>query len=220
MRVLDLLFSPGVRLSFRRLVCCAALTATPISGARAQSPRIPDLAMLRPGDLVRVSVWRKPEMSGDYILAADSTIKHPLYREIRLAGLSVREARERLVVFLRDFENSPQVSIEPLFRVSVFGEVQNPSLYTMPPETSIAQAVAMAGGVTERGRMDHVRLLRDGRESVVDLNSAITDAIKTPIASGDQIIVARRSRIFRDYALPILTSVGSIAAVINVFYRR
>ena len=124
------------------------------------------------------------------------------------------------MAFLKNLENSPQVAIEPLFRVSVFGEVQNPSLYTMSPETSIAQAVAIAGGVTERGRMDHIRVLRDGRETVVDLNSATTDAIKTPVASGDQIIVARRGRFFRDYALPVLQSVGSIAAVVSIFYRR
>ena len=220
MRVLDLLFSPGIRQNFRRLACCAALSATPVSGAWAQSPRTPDLAILRPGDLVRVSVWRKPELSGDFLLAADSTIKHPLYREIKIAGLSVRDARERLVLFLKDLENSPQVAIEPLFRVSIIGEVRIPSLYPLPPETTIAQAVAIAGGATEKGALDRVRLLRDGHETLIDLYSATTDAIRAPIASGDQIIVSRRRSVFREYALPILQSVGSIASIVGIFYRR
>ena len=208
----------------RRSVCStiavALLSAAPWVPVLAQSSRAPDASILRPGDLVRVTVWRKPELSGDFLIAADSTIKHPLYREIKVAGLSVRDARERLVVFLRDLENSPQVAIEPLFRVSVFGEVRTPSLYTLSPETNIAQAVAIAGGVTEKGRLDRVRLLRDGRETVIDLNSATTDAIRTPIASGDQIIVARRRSFFREYALPVVQTVGSVAAVVSIFYRR
>ena len=123
----------------------ATIGAIP-SRAAAQAPVRIDETVIRAGDLVRVTVWRKPELSGDFLIAADSSLKHPLYREVKVAGLSVAAARERLVAFLKNLENSPQVAIEPLFRVSIFGEVRSPSLYTLSPETNIAQAVAIAGG--------------------------------------------------------------------------
>ena len=186
----------------------------------AQSTRQPDQTVLRPGDLVRVTVWRKPELSGDFLVATDSTLKHPLYREVKVAGLMVGAARERLVGFLRSFENSPQVAIEPLFRVAVGGEVRSPNLYTLSPETSVAQAVALAGGPTERGQLDRIRLLRDGHETIVDLNSATSEAISTSVASGDKIVVPRQHRFFRDYGIQILQAVGAVAAVAGLFYRR
>ena len=186
----------------------------------AQTTRQPEQTVLRPGDLVRVTVWRKPELSGDFLVASDSTLKHPLYREVKLAGLMIGAARERLVEFLRSFENSPQVAIEPLFRVAVGGEVRVPNLYTLSPETSIAQAVALAGGPTERGQLDRIRLLRDGRELIVDLNSATSEATRASVASGDQIIIPRQRRFFRDYGIPILQAAGAVAAISNLFYRR
>ena len=35
---------------------------------------------LNPGDQVRIVVWRKAEFSGDFAVAANGTIAHPLYR--------------------------------------------------------------------------------------------------------------------------------------------
>ena len=194
-------------------------TGTPKACA-GQQARQPEQTVIRPGDLVRVTVWRKPELSGDFLVATDSSLKHPLYREVKIAGLMVGAAREKLVEFLRGFENSPQVAIEPLFRVAVGGEVRVPNLYTLSPETSIAQAVALAGGPTERGQIDRIRLLRDGHETFVDLNSATSDAISTSVASGDQIVIPRQHRFFRDYGIPILQAAGAVAAISGLFYRR
>ncbi len=175
--------------------------------------------VIRPGDLVRVTVWRKPELSGDFLVAADSTLKHPLYREVRVAGMSAAAAREKLVTYLKVLETSPQVSIEPLVRVSVGGEVRNPNLYSLAPETSIAQAVAQAGGATERGRLDRVRLLRGGRETVLDLTTATAEALNAPVASGDQIYVAKGSTVWREVILPSLQVVGGLAAIAGLFLR-
>jgi protein involved in polysaccharide export with SLBB domain len=176
--------------------------------------------VLRPGDLVRVTVWRKPELSGDFLVAADSALKHPLYREFRIAGMTVAAARGRIVMYLSTLENSPQVSIEPLFRVAVGGEVRIPNLYTLSPETSIAQAVALAGGPSDRGRIDRVRLLREGRETLIDLTATSGFGVNASVASGDQIIVGRRTMVFRDYIVPTVLVLGSLASISSLFVRR
>jgi protein involved in polysaccharide export with SLBB domain len=205
--------------SFRSVLTAVALATTSVC-AHAQSSAPALTLVLRPGDMVRVNVWRKPELSGDFLVAADSTLKHPLYREVKVAGLTVPAARDKIVQYLTALETSPQLSIEPLFRVSVGGEVRNPSLYSLSPETSIAQAVALAGGPTERGRIDRVRLMRGGRETMLDLTQATADALSAPISSGDQILVGRASNKMRDYVLPIFGTLGGLAAIASLIINH
>src|SRR5215210_2620316 len=40
-----------------------------------------DQTMLSPGDSVRIVVWRKPEFSGDFVIAPDGSVSHPLFRD-------------------------------------------------------------------------------------------------------------------------------------------
>ena len=213
--------------SLRRLIVLASAIVPTLCGgatnglsAQEPSPASTASLVLRPGDLVRIAVWRKPELSGDFLIGADSTLKHPLYREVRVAGLSAAAAREQIALYLRALESNPQVSIEPLVRVSVGGEVRNPNLYTLSPETSVSQAVALAGGPTERGRLDQVRLVRDGRLTMLDLSAPDATILATPVASGDQISLQRRSAVFRDYGLPAFNVLGGLAAVLGLFIGR
>ena len=220
MSVLNAVFHGNARRMTRAPLLAAGAGLLVFGTAAAQIPQAGTSMVLRPGDLVRVSVWRKPELSGDFLVAADSTLKHPLYRDVRVAGLTVSAARARIVDYLKTLENAPQISIEPLFRVSVGGEVRSPNLYALSPETSIAQAVALAGGPSERGRLDQVRLFRAGQETMIDLTKASADALDAPVASGDQIIVSRRSAVFRELVLPSLGALSFFASIANLFVRR
>ena len=176
-------------------------------------------AMLAPGDMVRIEVWRQPELSGEFAIAADGSIRHPLYRDVQVAGVPLTTAEERLRSFLRQFETTPQFVISPLLAVAVGGEVRQPSLYTLPPEVTIAEAVARAGGPTERGRLSRVRLLRDGRELKLDLTQPDAELAQMPIRSGDQILIGRRRDIWRDYIAPAASVTGAVASVVVAITR-
>jgi polysaccharide export outer membrane protein len=174
---------------------------------------------LEVGDLVRVTVWRRPELTGDFRVGGDGALRHPLYQQVKVAGMTIPQTQAQLQTYLRTLEASPQVVVEPLFRVSVGGEIRQPNLYSLPPETSIAQVVALAGGPTERGRLDRVRLVRDGRATVIDLTSTSSAVAAMPIESGDQIFVARRGSAFHDAVVPAVGIVGALAAVANLLRR-
>jgi len=171
---------------------------------------------LNPGDVVRITVWRKPELSGDFVIAGDGSVSHPLYRDVRVTGMPLAAVETRLREFLGKLESNPQFVIEPLLRVAVAGEVRQPNLYTLRPETSIAQAVAMAGGPTDRGRRDRVVLVRDNREQVISLRVANHSGAGMPVRSGDQIMVERDSAVFRDVIAPMISILGATAAVVSV----
>jgi len=174
-----------------------------------------DSTALAPGDAVRITVWRKPELSGEFAITANGTVAHPLYREVQVAGMPLAAAERRLRAVLEKYEANPQFVVEPLLRVAVSGEVRTPNLYSLPPETSIAQAVALAGGATERGQLDRVRLVRQARETVINLRRPDATGGSMPVRSGDQIVVDRRTSAW-DYIGPTVTVLGALAAVASV----
>jgi protein involved in polysaccharide export with SLBB domain len=197
------------------LALIALLAAPPLA---AQSSSSGDL-ILRPGDVVRVTVWRSAELSGEFAITGDGTLAHPLYRDVVVGGVDVATAEQRIRQLLSGLESNPRFVVQPLLRVSLGGEVRQPSLYTLPPETSIAQAVAMAGGATERGRLDRVRLLRGGGEVRVDLTDPQGGWAQSLIRSGDQLFVERRVSVFRDYIAPAGSIVAALVSLVGIATR-
>jgi polysaccharide export outer membrane protein len=163
---------------------------------------------LAPGDQIRITVWRKPEMSCDCTVAGNGTIIHPLYRDVQVIGVPLTTVEERLRTFLARYEQNPQFVIQPLVKIVVGGEVRTPNIYSVPPETTIAQAIAIAGGPTERGVL---------REIKMDISRPDSDAGVLQIRSGDQILIGRRGRSALEYISPVTSSIAAIAAIISIF---
>jgi polysaccharide export outer membrane protein len=172
---------------------------------------------LAPGDSIRVVVWRKPEMSGDFIIGSDGTITHPLYQAVRVGGIPFTSARANIRTFLARFEQDPQFVAEPLLRVAVSGEVGQPRVYALRPETTIGEAVAQAGGPREDANRDKVRVLRkdaSGSQREFFVSLLEPDASSSMrVHSGDQIVVDRRRSFFREIFLPGLSVIGSAASI-------
>lgn len=180
--------------------------------------------MLTAGDSVRIMVWRKPEFSGEFAVAADGSVSHPLYRDVQVGGVPLAVAQANMRSYLETYDQTPQFVMEPLFRVAVQGEVNRPNVYALGPQTSIAEAIAHAGGPTQFGRADRVRLVRTGtsgspRQLRVDLTHPETGAARLPVQSGDQIVVERRRSFFSEVIVPALTVVGA-AASIGIFINN
>jgi polysaccharide export outer membrane protein len=198
-------------LAFAMLVLTLQAAAQEPAGSKVQS-------VLTPGDSVRIEVWRKPEFSGDFVVAPDGTITHPLFRSVRVAGLPFATAEANLRTFLGQYEENPQFVMEPLIRVAVSGEVPRPIVFAARPETSIGEAVARAGGTTQFGARNRVRVIRlepngGQQQIVIDLSDPRKTEGTLPVRSGDQIVVDRRKSFFRDIMVPALGIIGSVASL-------
>jgi polysaccharide biosynthesis/export protein len=205
------------RLLLLPLVFIVVGTTRPAS-ILAQSPASPsEQVSLNPGDSVRITVWRKPEFSGDFIVAPDGTITHPLYQAVRVGGVPFATAEANVRSFLSKFEQDPQFVMEPLVLVAVSGEVGRPQVFAVRPETSIAEAVARSGGPTQYGQREKVRVLRrtgtQQRELIVNLLDPQGTSSNIRVHSGDQIVVDRKRSFFREVFLPALGVVGSVASL-------
>lgn len=198
-----------------------AVAPRPVLAQAPVAATLPGASALNPGDVVRITVWRKPELSGDFVIAGDGTVSHPLYRDIRVTGIPMEAVETRIRDFLSKLEANPQFVVEPLIRVAVSGEVRQPNLYTLRPETSLAQAVAMAGGPTERGRRDRLRLVRQNHEIVVDLRRPDQSGAGMLVLSGDQVVVEQQRAVYRDVVGPMVSILGATAAIVSVIlYSR
>jgi polysaccharide export outer membrane protein len=209
-----------------RWTLAAAFAATVSADASAQNQlpagaaRADSGAVLRPGDQLRITVWRKPEYSGDFLVGGNGALRHPLFQEVVIAGVPLATAHARLEGVLKRYEESPSFVLEPLLRVAVTGEVRTPNLYAFTPEVTVAQAIALAGGVTDRGRLDYVQLTRGGRRTGVDLTRPDGRGALTTVRSGDQIAVTRRRNILTDFVLPVSSVVAAVGTIIQVYRTR
>ena len=183
------------------------------STAGAQSSESQGLA---PGDQIRITVWRKPEMSCDCTVSGNGSIIHPLYRDVQVVGVPLSTVEERLRTFLARYEQNPQFVIQPLVRIVVGGEVRTPNIYSVPPETTISQAIALAGGPTDRGNLREVKVIRDRNEIKFDVSRPESDAGVLQIRSGDQILIGRRGRSAIEYIAPVSSSIAAVAAIISI----
>lgn len=195
----------------------ATLLIAPLGSASAQrQASVLSDPVLRVGDALRITVWRQPELSGEFVIGTDSTLMHPVYQSVKVAGAPVSVVKERLRSLLTTYEQDVQLVVEPLFPVTVAGEVRQPNLYRLRRGTTFAQAVALAGGPTELGRLDKVSVIRRDGGMVINLGSGYSRYEGLTIASGDQILVARRSsfNLLRDVMYPLASITAAVAAVL------
>ncbi|HEX7845144.1 MAG TPA: polysaccharide biosynthesis/export family protein [Chitinophagaceae bacterium] len=159
---------------------------------------IPELRIQR-NDLLSIQVYSastKPEIDALYNLPAgaegaapsvngflvdgNGNIEYPRLGSIKAEGLTKQELADAIkkkltqpVELLRD----PTVIIRFLnYKITVLGNVGREGLVTLPGEKlTILEAIGMAGGITDYGQKDRVKIIRetDGKRSMgyVDLSS-------------------------------------------------
>lgn len=206
-----------------RLIWAAATAATLLlaSPAAAQSGAVAPASVqtLRPGDVVKITVWRQPELSGEFRILSNGAIAHPLYQSVNVVGVPITDVAGLVREYLTRLTNDPQVVVEPMLSVAVGGEVRNPGMYNVPAGTSVSQAVALAGGGGDQGSLNGVRLVRGTQRITLDLTNAGISGASMPIQSGDQIFISRRGNSFRDVIGPLASVLAAAAAIITVSRR-
>lgn len=98
-----------------------------------------------------------------YLVDKNGYIEFPVLGRIKLSGLTKQEASDKIVSELGDYLKEPTATIRYLnFRVSVIGEVNRPSTFTIPTEKiTILEALGMAGDMTAFGKRENVLVIRE-----------------------------------------------------------
>jgi protein involved in polysaccharide export with SLBB domain len=176
---------------------------------------------LRPGDMIRVKVYREPELNGEYLVDLEGLTTLPLIGEQPVTGIPIRELRQRLVEAYKVHLQNPSIEITPLRRIQILGEVQRPGLYPIDPTVTIAGAVALAGGATPSGDITRIRIFRDGQS--LDARVGVAKSLTSfDIRSGDEIIVDQKSWFTRNspFVISAVLSATSIITSIIISTNR
>ena len=72
--------------------------------------------------------------------------------------------------------------------VYVFGQVKNPGSYPIKTDTTVLQALSLAGGVTPQGAMNRARIIRTVKGYKRELKARLTDIVQP----GDTLMVPER----------------------------
>jgi polysaccharide export outer membrane protein len=198
----------GAALLLFAAVVPAVAQATP---AAAPPPAAAE-APLEPGDALKLTFWREPVLSGTYPVDEAGGVALPYLGLRTVTATPTAELRRRLLQEYEGILANQGVHVEVLRRVRVLGAVRSPGLYRVDPTMSLADALALAGGVTPDGRLDAVRLVRDGREQRLDLERAVPAA--EMLRSGDQIVVPERSWMARNSAPLIGASISALGFIV------
>ena len=173
---------------------------------------------LGPSDVVTVSVFRAPEVTGDYRVNESGTIMMPLVGQVEVQGLTVAELAGALRQNLGSrYYVDPDVSVSlkeaASRRITVDGAVQQPGVYPLPGPTTLMQAVAMARGTTPDANLRRVVIFRQigGQRMAAgfDLREIRSAQMEDPAVYASDIIIVdgnQTRQMWRDVlqTIPIL----------------
>lgn len=171
---------------------------TPMTGATA--PLRSDY-VIGPGDLLQITVWKNDTLSRVAPVRPDGKISVPLLQDIMAAGLTTMQLRDKIATALAEFMPNPEVTVSVSdvrsMRVSILGEVAKPGVIELRGQTTILEAIAMAGGFKDFASPSKITIIRNdpnGKTQRIrfNYNRAVSNGSEEEnlvLKSGDVIVV-------------------------------
>jgi polysaccharide export outer membrane protein len=161
------------------------------------------------GDMVRVTVFRNPELTTETRVTDQGTISFPLLGDVPVAGLSPSQLSKRIAEKLSSgkYVVNPEVQVTMMQvnsrQVSVLGNVNKPGRYPIDNVNArLTDFIAAAGGIAAPGSdLVTVVSVRDGKATKKDIDlsqmfiSGNIDA-NTGLQPGDTIYVHRAPMVY------------------------
>ena len=196
------------------LLACAV---HPTAAQTAPSGTPPGSDPIRPGDVVRLTLLRDKDLSGDFPVNQFGTVVLPLVGEYDVTRENHRSFREKVIKDLQEIRYAKDIEVVVLRRVRVEGEVNEPGVLSLDPTMSIADAVAMAKGRTQFAEEGRVILRRRGE--VIDADLRLDARVgESAVQSGDEIFVPRRGWIDRNLTA-VVAGASTVATILITLLR-
>lgn len=170
--------------------------------AKEPDPRNNEL-VLGVGDVVAINVWDQKDLNTDATIRPDGTITMPLVGDLKAAGNTPSALKAAIKVGLEKFiklgggnEITVAVKSWKSYRFTLEGEVGKPGVYPSDQYVTVAEAIAMGGGLTRFAKRDGVRVIRayEGKQRQIPIDYDAIASGKRPdmniyVLPGDTIWV-------------------------------
>ncbi len=175
------------------------LAPTPMTGATAP---MSSAYLIGPGDMLSITVWKNDTLSRVVPVRPDGKISIPLLHDVQASGLTAMQLRDKISTALSEFMPNPEVTVSVSdvrsLRVSILGEVVKPGVLELRGETTILEAIAMAGGFKDFASPSKITVIRNeenGKTKRIRFNynravsSGASDEENLVLRSGDVVVV-------------------------------
>lgn len=179
------------------------------SASTVNLPPAPPSLPISYGDLIEVTVFDTPELSGSFRVNQEGEVVLPLGGGVQVKGMTAAQAGAAIAEHLKQ----TQILLEPHVSVmiveyqsqgvTVTGEVRTPGIYPMLANRTVMDMIALAGGLNEnagkvasvfhRGDPEHVQQVVLN-VSIQNPASAIASSVQ--LEPGDTISVSRSGVIY------------------------
>jgi polysaccharide export outer membrane protein len=157
-------------------------------------------AGLGPGDAIRVHMIDYEEglfrpIVDTFPVEPDSCVYLPYVGKTDVSGLSIPELEEKLNTEFSRYIRDMNLSVVPLYRITVLGHVRRPGSYLVDRSTNVARLIALAQGPTEIGDIGRARIRREGESFGLGLLEGMTSNVEEngkSLRSGDILYVPRK----------------------------
>ncbi len=163
-------------------------------------------------DVLSVYVWNHPEISTDVSVSSAGVISYPLIGNVKVGGLTLRDAEARIRDALTKYYVDPKVTVtlKGLVnkQISVTGAVVKPGQFDYVEGFTLSQYLASAGGPQDAANLKRARITRLGATGAkvitVDVDKINTDGrrdLDLVLEPGDQVSLPRKwFYSFKDYS--------------------
>jgi polysaccharide export outer membrane protein len=127
-------------------------------------------------DVLYIHVWREETVTKTVSVRMDGMISIPLVDESQAAGLTPLQLKEKLTERLKQFIENPNATVVVMeansFKVYISGQISKPGIYRLRSDTTLAQIISMAGGLTEWANQKKIIIIRkeSGKEKRFTIN--------------------------------------------------
>ncbi len=176
---------------------------------------------LSPGDMIRLFVWPDTTIAGRFLVQEDGSCYLPILGKVQVQGKTGAQLQQELTKAYGQFYQQPQITVEPMYRVYVTGEVKMPKDYYITGSESIMEVIAIAGGPSYNGDLGRVQLIKKKSAQKIDLSKAIKNglsAAEVGLESGDVIYVPKSMLArWRDWSIFISLISTAISVYVLLF---
>lgn len=143
--------------------------ATPLPPTAAPEARVVGSAreyVIGVPDLLVLTVWQHPDLSGPVLVRRDGKISVPLLGDTQAEGFTPEALAEQIRIGLSDFVAKPHVDIavtEMNSQVAsvIGGGVVRSGTVALQGNTRVIDAIAAMGGLTAFAKKSRIKILRD-----------------------------------------------------------
>ena len=127
-------------------------------------------------DVLTIVFWRDKDMSADVVVRPDGMITLPLVNDLRAAGLTPEQLRERVTSEAAKYIEDPSVTVVVKqinsLRVYITGQIAKPGVYPLTAPTTVLQLISLAGGLHEFAKSKDIVITRTegGKQQLIRFN--------------------------------------------------